>query len=179
VITPRPQVSPVYRPGDRLRDRPGDRLRSGSVFVARSPIGWQTMLADLSLILFMVTAAAMAEVPDAKPPSKPVASKASPAPSGAPSATPTISQPLAVWRPAPGAPSLARWLAEQQADSRQLLSITLRYPPTAQKEALRLAGDMAAAAGGKGARARIVIEPVASADGIEVVAALAYDMGPA
>ncbi|MBN9143236.1 MAG: hypothetical protein ABT10_09650 [Novosphingobium sp. SCN 63-17] len=129
------------------------------------------MLADLSLILFMVTAAAMADVPDRKGTSRPAAAPASTAPA--------ISEPLAIWRPAPGGPTLAQWLAEQQADSRQLLSITLRYPPLAQAEALRLAAQMAAAAGGKGARARIVIEPVAEATGIEALAALAYDKGPA
>lgn len=152
-------------------ERPGDRLRAGAVFVPRSPVGWQTMLADLSLILFMVTAAAMADVPDRKGTSRPAAAPASTAPA--------ISEPLAIWRPAPGGPTLAQWLAEQQADSRQLLSITLRYPPAAQAEALRLAAQMAAAAGGKGARARIVIEPVAAAPGIEALAALAYDKGPA
>ncbi|MBB3956527.1 hypothetical protein [Novosphingobium sediminicola] len=158
----------------RPAERPGDRLRGGAVFVPRSPVGWQTMLADLSLILFMVTAAAMADVPDRKTAPRPAPPPAPPA-----SAAPAISEPLAIWRPAPGGPPLARWLAEQQADSRQLLSITLRYPPAAQAEALRLAAQMAAAAGGKGARARIVIEPVASASGIEALAALAYDKGPA
>ena len=178
MITPRPKPVPT----SYLRDRPGDRLRSGGVFIARTPIGWQTMLADLSLILFMVTAAAMAEVPDGKhstTSASPVNDRLSAPSSVPPSATPTISQPLAVWRPGPDAPSLAHWLAEQQSDSRQLLSITLRYPPMAQKEALRLAGEMTAAAGGAGARARIVIEPVVSANGVEVVAALAYDKEPA
>ncbi|WCT76886.1 hypothetical protein [Novosphingobium humi] len=161
------------RSANRPAERPGDRLRAGAVFVPRSPVGWQTMLADLSLILFMVTAAAMADVPDRKP-SAPSAAPLAPAP-----ATPAISEPLAIWRPAPGGPTLGRWLAEQQADNRQLLSITLRYPPAAQAEALRLAAQMAAGAGGPGARARIVIEPVAAAPGVEAVAALAYDKGPA
>ncbi|WDF73282.1 hypothetical protein [Novosphingobium sp. KACC 22771] len=158
--------------GPRPGDRPGDRLRGGAVFVPRSPVGWQTMLADLSLILFMVTAAAMADVPDRQTPSHPSATAQAPA-------APAISQPLAIWRPAPGGPELAQWLALQQADNRQLLSITLRYPPAAQGEALRLAAQLAASAGGPGARARIVIEPVASAIGVEAVAALAYDKGPA
>ncbi|WJS99596.1 hypothetical protein [Novosphingobium humi] len=158
----------------RPTERPGDRLRGGAVFVPRSPVGWQTMLADLSLILFMVTAAAMADVPDRKTAPRPAPLPAPPA-----SAAPAISEPLAIWRPAPGGPTLARWLAEQQADNRQLLSITLRYPPAAQAEALRLAAQMAAGAGGPGARARIVIEPVAAAPGVEAVAALAYDKGPA
>jgi hypothetical protein len=152
-------------------ERPGDRLRSGQAFVARSPVGWQTMLADLSLILFMVTAAAMAEVPDTKTHSK-AAQNPDPAP-------PVISEPSAIWRPAPDAPPLGQWLAEQQVDHRQLLSITLRYPPAAQGEALRLAAQLTAAAGARGARARIVIEPVATATDIDAVAALAYDKGPA
>lgn len=155
--------------GQRSGPRPGDRLRGGAVFAPRSPVGWQTMLADLSLILFMVTAAAMADVPDHKAPARPAA----PTP-----AAPAISQPLAIWRPAPGGPELAQWLAQQQADHRQLLSITLRYPPAAQGEALRLAEQLAASAGGPGARARIVIEPVTSAAGVEAVAALAYDKVP-
>lgn len=160
-------------------ERPGDRLRKGgSAYVPRSPVGWQTMLADLSLILFMVTAAAMAEVPDKQDPSRPTRPSADKL-RAAGQAAPAISEPLAIWRPAPGGPPLALWLAEQQGDNRQLLSITLRYPPAAQQEALRLAGQMAAAAGAKGARARIVIEPAPSAGRIEAVAALAYDKGPA
>ena len=150
--------------------RHGDRLRGGAAFTTRAPIGWQTMLADLSLILFMVTAAAMADVPDGK----------TPAPSAArPATSPAMGQPLAIWRPAPGGPGLGPWLAEQQVDSRQLLSITLRYPPALQKQALEMAQAMAAQAGAAGTRARIVIEPVAGGGQIDAMAALAYDKGPA
>jgi hypothetical protein len=136
--------------------------RGSGPFVARSALGWQTMLADLSLILFMVSAAAMADGPD-KPAPQPVASAPAPA----------IAEPLAVWRDGPGAPGLADWLAGQAPDARQQLTITLRYNPADQAQALAQGGRLAAQAGK--VAPRIILEPVAQASGVEAMAALAYD----
>ncbi|NBC37490.1 hypothetical protein GTZ99_13120 [Novosphingobium sp. FSY-8] len=140
----------------------------------RTSIGWQTMLADLSLILFMVTAAAMADQP---PPPKPAAPPPKPA-----LVDPARAEPLALWREAAGAPSIAAWLTSQQPDPRQQLTITLHYAPGAEQAAMRhaiaLAGD-AARAGGVGARARLLLEPSASPGTQQAVATLAYDRAPA
>jgi hypothetical protein len=69
--------------------------------IARTGTGWQYALADLSLILFMVTAAGVSEA--------------------APDAAPPRSEPVAVWQA--GGPPLAEWLAAQPPDPRQQLTI--------------------------------------------------------
>ncbi len=152
------------------------------LFVTRTTIGWQTMLADLSLILFMVTAAAMADTPAAAPSAPPAARPAPISPAGPTArsglADPAQAEPLAIWREAPGAPALSQWLFSQQPDARLLLTITLRYRPTDQAAALARGGALAQSAGAAGDKARIILEPAKDATGIEAVAALAYDRGP-
>jgi len=143
-------------------------LLAPAAAVRGAAMGWQTMLADLSLILFMVSAAAMADGPVKTPP------PAAPKPVGALAR----SEPLAVWRDAPGAPALGVWLAGQQADARQQLTITLRYRPADQAAALERAAALAREAGKVAGHARIILEPVERAGaggGVEALATLAYD----
>jgi hypothetical protein len=127
--------------------------------IARSGSGWQYILADLSLILFMVTAAALASADDA-----PAAAKAAPAPkrpdlSGGGQPLSPQGEPLALYRAAPGAPPLGQWLRDQSADARQQLTIVAQYRPGAQADALTQAETLARQAGEAGTRARIVVEP--------------------
>lgn len=142
--------------------------------MSRTALGWQVMLADLALILFMVTAAAMADAPDkpATPPPAPPSAAATNLP-----ADPARSEPLAVWRDGAGAPDLAAWLAQEQPDPRLQLTITLRYPPQAQAQALARGGDLAQAASARGMAPRVILEPSPAAPALEAVAALAYDRG--
>lgn len=128
----------------------------------RQSTGWQTALADLSLILFMVTAAAVSKQPPklTHAPHRPVAAALSPQ-----------GEPLAIYVAAPGAPPLADWIAGQAQDSRQQLTITARYGPGAQADALVAASRLARDAGAAGIAARIVIEPGAGPPR----AALAFD----
>ena len=106
--------------------------------IARAGSGWQTVLADLSLILFIVTAAAVQDAPTVLP-----------VHTAAPTAPPALADPVAVWRGA-DAGDLARWLKTQPADPRQRLTIVA---PTG---GAALALDMAR---GAGRPARVVIEP--------------------
>lgn len=119
--------------------------------------GWQTSLADLALILFMLSAAALHQRPPAKGPER-----ASPQ-----------SEPVAVYEAARDAPGLDEWLAQQAADPRQQLTITTRYgrQPGAREAALREAARLLAEAGQAGRAARIVVEPGAGPARV----ALAYD----
>lgn len=117
--------------------------------IARAGSGWQTILADLSLILFMVMAAAVDEAPI-----RPVAA--------APVAPPALGEPVALWRGGDAA-GLVRWLAAQPADPRQRLTIV------APLGSAPIALDMARRAGRP---ARVLIEP----DGPDApYAALTYD----
>ena len=139
--------------------------------MSRTALGWQVMLADLALILFMVTAAAMADAPDTpKTPPAPQAQKPT-------AVDPARSEPVALWRDGAGAPDLAAWLAREQPDPRLQLTITLRYPPAAQAQALARGGDLAQAASARGMAPRVILEPSPAVPALEAVAALAYDRG--
>jgi hypothetical protein len=124
--------------------------------IVRAGTGWQYLLADLSLILFMVTAAALAETVDAP-------NTATISPQG---------EPVALYRVEAGAPPLGQWLHDQSADARQQLTIVAQYVPGRQAEALGQAERLAREAGEAGAKARIVVEPGQAG----TVAALAYDV---
>ena len=108
--------------------------------IARSGSGWQTVLADLSLILFMITAAAVSEGPakPAPPPAQPLL------------VLPALGEPVAVWRAAPDAPDLRVWLAQNAADPR--LRVTIIAPDTAAEAALELSKSA-------GRSARVLLEP--------------------
>ena len=69
-------------------------------------------------------------------------------------------------------PGLAEWLAQQARDPRLRVSILVRHRGGHEQAALARAGALAAAAGPRGAGARIVIEP-GREDSASVV--LAYD----
>lgn len=125
--------------------------------IARAGSGWQTLLADLCIILFMVTASAMAQDRDG---TTPVAAQPSPR-----------SEPLAVWRAGPGSPPLVDWLASQSPDPRQQVSIVAHYPPGGQQTAMAAATAALAQTGAAGHSARLVVEP--GEGGVTVT--LAYD----
>ena len=129
--------------------------------ITRAGSGWQTLLADLSIILFMVTAAALSQSKDGSGMELPKAS--------------ARSEPLAVYRSAAGAPPLGQWLAAQSPDPRQQLSIVAHYPPGKQQMALTEAAALLAQAGASGMTARLVVEPGEGG----TVATLAYDAASA
>ena len=131
---------------------------------SRSTFGWQTSLADLALILFLLSASALHRQPPAHSP----AAVPVPALRAAP-----MAEPLAVYEAAPGAPSLRQWLAQQASDPRQQLTITARYgdAPGARDAALREASRLLGEAGAAGLTARLVVEPGAGPARV----ALAYD----
>ena len=131
-------------------------------------IGWQTLLADLSLILFMVTAAAMASAP------APVAKTSVPTAPKPPMAAPRA-EPLALWRAAAGGPTLGQWLATEAPDPRQQLTLAAHYAPGEGSAALEAVRAALAGGGPRAARARIVIEADAPPGAPLVVASLAYD----
>lgn len=122
--------------------------------------GWATTLADLSLILFMITAADLSNANLAD---------AALAPASAGFAT---AEPVALYRPEGSAPPLRTWLAGQPEDPRQQLTIVVRYragdADTMMARGLRLVAEAEAA----GRQARIIAEP---SDRSETAAVIAYD----
>ncbi len=131
--------------------------------ISRISFGWQTTLADLALILFMVTAAGIHAQQQQNQQLQQVA--------GSPS-LPAEGEPLAVYRAAQGAPPLREWLAEQAPDGRQYLTIVARYRPGNAESAAREAVALAQEAGTAGVLARIVLEP---GEGAGLFATLAFD----
>ena len=121
--------------------------------MARAGTGWQTTMTDLSLILFMVTASALMQAGGGMQAGE-EAGTATPPPAAS-----ARSEPLAVWRPAPAAPPLARWLAAQPADPRQIVTVSALYAPGGQTAALVLARDLAVQADGSGRTVRVLVEP--------------------
>lgn len=141
-------------------------------------VSWQTILADLSLILFMVTASALANAPDAplgpdvddsaphhgvakapsSPPAPPKSAPQSPAARPAPLTPSPEAEPVGVWRAGAGAPPLPQWLHDVAADPRLRLTITVHYAPGGQAAAMAQAARLSAEAGNRAAGARIVIE---------------------
>lgn len=123
--------------------------------IARAGTGWQTLLADLSLILFMVTASAV----DIR--HKPDKQKPEAAPTQTP-VLPALGEPVALWRAQPGGVKIADWLDVAGADPR--LRLTIIAPSGEAAGALALSGEV-------NRPARILIEPGAQG----IFAALTYD----
>ena len=146
-------------------------------------VGWQTILADLSLILFMVTASALAEAPDAplgNDSNAAVHAHAAPKPAPIPAPSPAIAplpraEPVAVWRAGEGAPPLPQWLHDVARDPRLRLTITVHYAPGTRAAALAEAARLDRQSGPQASSARIVIEPGLPAG---ASAAVGYDADP-
>jgi hypothetical protein len=130
----------------------------------RVGVGWQYALADLSLILFMVCAAALSrQIP---PPPPPV--------TALPNQPVALAEPVAVWRAAPDGPTLEAWLAGQSLDPRQRLTIVARYSGGRAQEAFVRAQREVRSLPPMAAATRIVVEPATIDD---LSATLAWDAG--
>ncbi len=133
--------------------------------------GWQYALADLSLILFLVTATALARQDR---PARPAPPPPPPAPVAA--AAVALADPVAVWRAGPGAPPLAEWLAGQALDPRQRLTIVARYSQGRSGDAFTRGQAALAQVGKLPAATRLVVEPAGVDD---LSATLTWDSGAA
>ena len=135
--------------------------------IARLGSGWQTITADLALILFLVTAQATVSEPAMSGDIAPSqASKPAPVPSPTPH---TIEgSGMAVFRPGPGL-DLAAWLAETRTDDRQSVTAIVRFPADGRGAAMGQAERLMAALEEAGARPRLVIEPAQEAESLVVI----------
>lgn len=118
--------------------------------------GWQTTMADLALILFIVSVAGLQGGDESKDTVE----------------VPAQGEPLAVYSAREDAPPLGEWLADQAPDPRQRLTIVARYGPGNADAAARRALQLAAEADAAGHAARIILE---QGDGPGLIASLAYD----
>lgn len=131
--------------------------------IAPSGNSWLTTLADLSIILFMVTAADLSN-----------AKVEADAPENV-SAMVAVSEPVAVFRPEAGKMKLGAWLAGQADDPRQHLTILVRHGPGSMDAAMARGLELARESESAGKPARIISEQGESDD---ITAILAYDANP-
>lgn len=124
------------------------------------PTSWQVTLADLSLILFLVTLSGFA-------------ARTEYGKEGDASATPpSIAPSQALYRPIEGGQPLGEWLAEQPPDPRATLTIIVRHPDSEAEWALRQAAELHSAGSGANFPIRVIIEEGASRS---AHASLAFD----
>jgi len=121
-----------------------------AVLAIRGFASWQTTIADLALILFLITASALSAAPSTEDVG----------------ANDTVSglfhtelaNASAIYRPGAGAPPLAEWLADQAADPRQRLTILVRYGSDGETEAAVQALALLEQAGAAWPAPRVVLE---------------------
>lgn len=136
----------------------------------RSGHGWQLILADLALILFLLTLTALPAA-EAEGGKKPI--EAHPGSEGEHRvARFEIAPAQALFRPVAGGPSLAEWLASQPRDPRATLTVFVRHRPDGEAAAWRVAQTLAGEARTSGVAVRTVI---AAGETAEVYASLGYD----
>ena len=121
----------------------------------RGLTGWQTSLADLSLILFAVVAASYRGDPGEVEQALDVA----------------LGQPMAVFRPG-GDADLTRWLAAQNMDEGALATVIVRHRPGSAARAASEAAHLADEIERAGHHARLVVETSASP---EILVTIAHD----
>lgn len=131
---------------------------------------WQLILADLALILFLLTLSALpaAEAETGRR----LAARAVQEKGAREETQPEIAPAQALFRPVPGGPGLSAWLAAQSPDPRATLTIFATHKPGGEAAAWTRAEALAAEARATGARVRTIIT---AGEEAEIYASLAYD----
>ncbi len=136
----------------------------------RAGPGWQLILADLALILFLLTLSALpaaeAEV------GRKLADRAAREKDLRHSYKPEIAAAQALFRPVAGGPSLTEWLASQPRDPRATLTVFARHLPGDEAAAWNAAAALADDAQASGVAVRTIITAGRHGD---LYASLAYD----
>ncbi|PKP93798.1 MAG: hypothetical protein CVT75_05545 [Alphaproteobacteria bacterium HGW-Alphaproteobacteria-14] len=136
----------------------------------RTGPGWQLILADLALILFLLTLSAL---PAAEAEAERKLADGDAREKDLHHAySPEIANAQALFRPVAGGPSLAEWLAAQPRDPRATLTVFARYVPGDEAAAWDAASALAEDGLASGVAVRTII--TAGKRG-ELYASLAYD----
>ena len=134
----------------------------------KSPASWQLILADLALILFLVTSAALTQSSGATDSVDPAIDQQG----DQPEAPAKLASAQSLYRGEPGLLSFGQWLAEQPLDPRASLTIVAQHTGTDKDQAWADARDMATTASTFGLRSRVIIREGSRYD---VHASLAFD----
>ncbi len=126
--------------------------------ILRVGSGWQTVTADLALILFLITAQASREMPAAPQRSESVATPM----------TDISGAGLALYRPGPGT-DLGEWLETTLTDDRQGATVLMRYPSGGREAAFRSGSDLLEEIEKRGSTARLVLEQGTRAESMVLI----------
>lgn len=146
------------------RFRPGHRHGSGLGARLGESQGWQLVLADLALILFLVTLTALVNTRSDAGQSRVRADQIA--------ASPHIAASQALFRSTPRGPTLAQWLAERPADPRASLTIIAQHNGADEQIMWDNAKAMAQSVEQSGVSVRVIIT---KGEQSELYASLAYD----
>ncbi len=124
---------------------------------------WHLILADLALILFLVTASALENDSGVKPGGSPIDASAS---------APTLQPSQALYRAGPGLVTLEQWLGQQPRDPRASLTIVAQHAADEEDRVWKEARAMAQTAQAQGVKAQVIIRPATQSD---LYASLGYD----
>ncbi|GGD64046.1 hypothetical protein GCM10010990_11850 [Croceicoccus mobilis] len=130
-------------------------MAAASGVIAAKGQGWAILLADLALILFLVTASAV--VPRDSVAASGPAGSGDAMPGAMPEAVPGVMQ--AVYEDAPGAPSLPEWIDSLAMGDSADLTIEAHYGDGELPQAMARAGELASEARARGKRAIVVFSP--------------------
>lgn len=138
--------------------------------VMRGGHGWQLILADLALILFLLALSALpaAEAENGKR----LADREARKKEALLALRAEIAASQALYRPLAEGPSLSDWLAAQQPDPRATLTIFAVHPAGHAARSWARAEALAAEARARGVRVRTIIT---AGDADDLYASLAYD----
>lgn len=137
--------------------------------ISRVSTGWQWILADLALILFLVTLAALASAAERA------------GPNFANTLSDDVAPPMqAVYRPSPGIIPFGEWLSDQPLDPRAQLTIRAEYSIGAAARAWDGVNAMIRDAEDAGYAPKVIVTPVNAQqsepdNSFDVYASFSYD----
>ena len=137
--------------------------------ISRAASSWQVTLADLSLILFLVTLTGLSSMQAAEVAEN--GAKVEP-PNELPTEGLYLAQSQSLFRAEENGVSLASWLGEQSLDPRATLSIFVTYPSGEQDWAARTAGEWLTDSLSSGVNTRVIMQ---SGDQRDAYASLGFD----
>lgn len=130
--------------------------------------GWQLILADLALILFLLALSALPATESGRK----LAARDTPGKQARPAIAPEIAAAQALYRPIAGGPSLSEWIAAQPRDPRATLTVFVSHRRGEQAAAWAAAKALASDAQSSGVAVRSIITAGVQDD---IYASLAYD----
>lgn len=144
--------------------------------IARAGPGWQIVLADLALILFVSALTALGMTEEAEDLEDPTHTPASKVDDERAGEIAQFAPAQALFRASPGGPDIGQWLDLQSPDPRSTLTIFANHAPGEAVRAWKIAREWAEMAEARGISVRVVLS---AGQRTEIHASLGFDAAPA